>query len=54
MFIISNLIRTAIQCLVGYLFIAYIPNWLKIRGIFATILKIIGVLIILWALLAWF
>lgn len=50
---ISDLIGTLIQCLIGYLFIAYIPKWLNISGIFATILKVIGVLIILRALLAW-
>lgn len=50
---IERIISTAIQCLIGYLFIAYIPVWLKIRGTFATILKIIGVLIILGALLSW-
>ena len=52
--IISSLIGTAIQCLVGYLFISYIPRWLNIKGVFATILKVIGVLIILRALIAWF
>lgn len=52
-FFISHIISTLIRCLIGYLFIAYIPSWLKIGGIFATILKIIGILIILQALLSW-
>lgn len=50
---IEEIIRTLIQCLIGYLFIAYIPSWLKITGFFATILKVIGILIILQALLSW-
>ena len=54
MSIISQIISTLIQCLVGWLLIEKIPVWLKIRGFFATIVKIIGVLIILRALIAWF
>lgn len=51
--IINALIHTLIKCLIGYLFIAYIPKWLKVTGIIDTILKIIGILIILSALLDW-
>jgi hypothetical protein len=51
---ISQIISTLVQCLVGWLLIENVPAWLKINGIFATIIKIIGVLIILRALLAWF
>lgn len=51
--IISRLIHTAILILIGWLLIDRIPSWLKIRGIIATILKIIGVLVILSALLEW-
>lgn len=50
---ISSLLGTIIECLIGYLFIAYIPGWLKVRGIFATILRVIGVLIIFSALFSW-
>lgn len=54
MIIISQIISTLIQCLVGWLLIEKVPAWLKISGVFATIVKIIGVLIILRALIAWF
>lgn len=53
MSIISQIISTLIQCLVGWLLIERVPTWLKIDGIFATIVKIIGLLIILRALIAW-
>lgn len=52
-YIISGLIRTAILVLIGWLLIDRVPSWLKIRGFIATILKIIGVLIIIMALLEW-
>jgi len=52
--IISQIIITLIQCLVGWLLIEKIPAWFKISGFFATIIKIIGILIILRALIAWF
>lgn len=54
MSIISQIINTLIQCLVGWLLIERLPAWLKINGVIATIVKIIGVLIILRALIAWF
>ena len=54
MYIISQIIGTLIQCLVGWLLIEKVPAWLNIKGVFATIVKIIGVLIILRALIAWF
>lgn len=51
--IINALIHTAVRILIGWLLIDRIPAWLNIRGIIATILKIIGVLIIISALLDW-
>lgn len=54
MSIISQIISTMIQCLVGWLLIEKVPSWLKIKGVIATVVKIIGVLIILRALIAWF
>lgn len=54
MIIISQIISTLIQCLVGWLFIEKVPLWLRIKGVFATVVKVIGVLIILRALIAWF
>ena len=50
---INALIHTAIRILIGWLLIEGVPAWLNIRGIVATILKIIGVLIIIRALLDW-
>lgn len=51
--IINALIHTAIRILIGWLLIDRVPAWLNIRGIIATILKVIGVLIIISALLDW-
>ncbi len=50
---INALIHTAVRIIIGWLLIERVPAWLKIRGIVATILKIIGVLIIISALLDW-
>ena len=50
---INALIHTAIRILIGWLPIERVPVWLNIRGIIATILKVIGVLIIISALLDW-
>ena len=50
---INALIHTAVRILIGWLLIERVPAWLNIRGIVATILKIIGVLIIISALLEW-
>lgn len=51
MFSISALISTAIKILIGWILIDQVPSWLNLRGIIATIIKIIGVLIIISALL---
>lgn len=50
---IDALIHTAVRILIGWLLINRVPAWLNIRGIVATILKVIGVLIIISALLYW-
>lgn len=50
---INALIHTAIRILIGWLLIERVPVWLNIRGIIATILKVLGVLIIISALLDW-
>lgn len=50
---INALIYTAVRIIIGWLLIERVPAWLNIRGIVATILKIIGVLIIISALLDW-
>lgn len=51
--IVDHLIGTAIECLIGWLLIVKVPAWLGIRGTFATIVKVIGVLFILHGLLSW-
>ena len=50
---INALIHTAVRIIIGWLLIERVPAWLNIRGIVATILKIIGVLIIISALFDW-
>ena len=49
----SALIHTAIRVLIGWLLIDKVPAWLNIHGVIATILKVIGVLIIISTLLEW-
>lgn len=50
---VSLLISTAVRILIGWLLIDRVPAWLNLSGIIATIIKVIGVLIIISALLAW-
>lgn len=50
---INALIHTAVRILIGWLLIDKVPFWLNLRGIIATIIKVIGVLIIISALLDW-
>lgn len=49
----SSLIHTAVRILIGWILIEYVPQWLNLKGIINTIIKIIGVLIIISALLDW-
>lgn len=51
--IITSLIHTAVRILIGYILIEYVPKWLSLRGLISTIVKVLGVLIILSALLDW-
>ncbi len=51
--IVNALISTAIRILIGWLLIDKVPVWLGLSGIIATIIKLIGVFIIISALLAW-
>ena len=53
MFTISLLINTAVKILIGWILIDKVPFWLNLSGIIATIIKVIGVLIIISALLDW-
>ena len=49
--IVSALISTAVKILIGWILIDKVPFWLNLSGIIATIIKVIGVLIIISALL---
>lgn len=53
MFSINALISTAVQILIGWIVLDKVPSWLNLRGIISTIIKVIGVLIIISALLHW-
>lgn len=50
---IGALISTIVRILIGWILIDKVPLWLNLSGIIATIIKVIGVLIIISALLAW-
>jgi uncharacterized protein involved in cysteine biosynthesis len=50
---ISALISTAIRIIIGWILIDKVPVWLGITGVIAIVIKVIGILIILSALLAW-
>ena len=52
--IISGLIGTCVQIVIGWILFDRVPGWLKVTGIIATVIKVIGVLIIVRAILAWF
>ena len=51
--IVSALISTAVKILIGWILIDKVPFGLNLSGIIATIIKVIGVLIIISALLDW-
>ena len=51
--IVSALISTAVKILIGWILIDKVPSWLNLSGIISTIIKVIGVLIIISALLDW-
>lgn len=50
---IHSLISTAVKILIGWILIDKVPSWLNLRGIIATVIKVIGILIIISALLDW-
>ena len=51
--IVSALISTAVKILIGWILIDKVPSWLNLSGIIETIIKVIGVLIVISALLDW-
>ncbi len=50
---IHSLISTAVKILIGWILIDKVPGWLNLNGIISTIIKVIGILIIISALLDW-
>lgn len=50
---ISLLISTAARVLIGWILIDKVPAWIGLSGIIAKVIKVIGVLIIISALLVW-
>lgn len=50
---VSHLMSTAITILIGWLLISEVPKWLNLKGTIATIIKVIGVLVIIGGLLSW-
>lgn len=51
MFSIDHLISAIIRVLIGWILIDKVPYWLGLSRTFTTVIKIIGVLIIISALL---
>lgn len=47
------LISTAVRIIIGWILIDKVSSWLGLKGLISTIVKIIGVLIIISALLVW-
>lgn len=51
--IISKIITTLVYCIIGWMLIEKVPYWLSLKGFIATIVKIIGILVIIYGLLSW-
>lgn len=51
--IINQLISTLVTIIIGWLLISKVPQWLNLKGVIATIIKVIGVLVIIGGLLSW-
>lgn len=52
MFSIDHFISTVIRVLIGWILIDKVPYWLKLGRNFTIVIKVIGVLIIISALLS--
>jgi hypothetical protein len=50
---INSIISTIVQLLIGWILIQYVPYWLKLKGGFAMIVKVVGVVVFIGALLVW-
>ncbi len=51
--LISALIRTIVKILIGWLVVEKVPSWFNLKGTVSTVVKVLGVLIIISALLDW-
>lgn len=49
----GHLISTIVEIIIGWVLIQRVPAWLDLRGFIATVVKVIGVLIIIGAILSW-
>ena len=47
-----SLLITLVRILIGWILIDKVPTWLGLKGILSTIVKVIGVLVIVNALLS--
>lgn len=50
---LSTLISTLVRILIGWILIEKVPAWLGLTKFFATIVRILGIIIIISALLIW-
>ena len=50
--VIEKIVDAAIQVLIGWIMVVKIPVWLKLKGKVSMIVKVIGVLIIIFGLLS--
>lgn len=48
---VSSLVSLAVTVIIAWLLFEKVPEWFGIRGVFATILKVIAVIIVISALL---
>ena len=50
---IGHIISTLVEILIGYILIQRVSEWLNLRGFIAIIVKVIGILVIIGALISW-
>jgi len=49
----NSLIHTAARILIGWILIEKVPYWLGLTGFIKSVIKVIGVLVIISAILDW-
>lgn len=50
---IQKIISTAVQILIGWLLVNYVPRWVRLKGIIDKIVRVVGVVVIITALMKW-